>query len=306
MPWLVEGVLATSLTLLSGAPKSGKSMLAAHLVESLLTGKSFLNHVPVSDFHNVGWIGYDANWKTETRQRLEKFSGRVILFDPPGQFTIDWDWEKLAVTAINHSCSLLIIDHLYGLSDSYNLDHAHEAKTVLAKIRNIYNLYNLPVLLIAQAGKGAGGRAAHSVHIEGEARQLLQLEGRGGSGRRKLRIIGNNTESRSYSILLGPKGCDLISSSGKEANDVKPRNRVDSDLPKIARELLSKSALQNRKNQSELAKFDVQNRISGRNTIDSSRTLINNLKKAELLTVAKGSKEVMAGPKLNLNLNLNF
>ena len=191
-PWLIEGLLCNSLTLLSGEPKSGKSMFAIHLVKSLFSNEPLLDCVPSQSNHKVGWVGYDANWQWETKERLGEFQSRVVAFDPPRSSAPEWGWEQIADKAKELGCTLVVIDHLYGLSDELNLDHANEARVALKKIRLLYTEYELPTLLIAQAGKGAAGRAAHSVQLEGEARHLLQLDGRGASGARTLKIISNN------------------------------------------------------------------------------------------------------------------
>lgn len=304
-PWLIEGIICNALTLLSGEPKSGKSLLAAHLAASLLTGNEILDCKPISGDHKIGWIGFDSNWKDETKTRLGNFRSKVIFFDPPNNLTTDWDWEEIAKTAITHQCTLMVIDHLYGLSDNHNLDHAHEAKASLQKIRPLYNQYGLPTLLIAQAGKGASGRAAHSVHLEGEARQLIQLDGRGATGIRTLKLIGNNSKSGTFKIKLTPESCEFTKIAKSDIQKSEKRDRTISNLPMIARDLLTKSNDQDRRSVSALARFDFEHQISGRGTVQSSRTLINYLKKANLISVSGKPKRLQAGAKLVLKTELN-
>lgn len=295
--WLIKELICNSLTLLSGQPKSGKSMLAAHMASSLITGNSILDCEPISGVHKIGWIGFDANWKEETKNRLGDFSGRVILIEPPNSLTKDWNWKKIAETAKKHGCTLMIVDHLYGLSENLNLDHAHEANQVLQKIRHLYVQYELPTLLIAQAGKGSSGRAAHSVHLEGEARHLLQLDGRGASGLRTLKLIGNNSKSNSYKIQLRPDSC-VIAYPDKEGIEIKVKRQRGEQMPDHARKLISLASTSERTSASSLARFDVTQKITGRSTKNSSRTYINNLIKGGLLVKDRDSKLISAGPKL--------
>ena len=304
-PWLIEGLLCNALTLLSGEPKSGKSLFAAHLATSLLTGVEILECKPTQSDHKIGWVGFDSNWREETKGRLGDFRGKVIFFEPPTSLTPDWSWEEIAKTAISHNCTLIVIDHLYGLSDNYNLDHAHEAKAALQKIRPIYNIYGIPTLLIAQAGKGAAGRAAHSVHLEGEARQLIQLDGRGATGIRTLKIIGNNTKAGSHKIKLTLDSCEYTKIHKEESPEKEKRERSGVDFPVIARELLSKSQDKDKKSVSALARFDFEHQISGRGTVQSSRTLINQLKKANLISFSGNPKRLQPGGKLILKSELN-
>lgn len=302
--WLIEGLLCNGLTLLSGQPKSGKSALAAHLATSLLTGVPILNKDPKEGSHKIGWVGFDSNWKEETKSRLGDFKGKVIFFEPPSSLTVQWNWNSIATTAKEHNCTLMVIDHLYGLSENSNLDHAHEANVVLQKIRPLYKQYDLPTLLIAQAGKGANGRAAHSVHLEGEARHLLQLAKSGSSGTQVLKTLGNNSSAESFSIKLTPERCELASTP-KIKIDKPSRLRLDSNFPKIANTLLNKASISDKGNMTALARFDIENQISGRTTIDSSRTFLNNLKKAGLLAKDMSSSLIAAGPKLIIESELN-
>ena len=295
--WLIQELLCNSLTLLSGQPKSGKSMLAAHMASSLITGNSILNCEPTTGVHKIGWIGFDANWKEETKNRLGDFGGRVICIEPPNNLTKDWNWEKIAETAKEHGCTLMIVDHLYGLSENLNLDHAHEANRVLQKIRHLYVQYELPTLLIAQAGKGSSGRAAHSVHLEGEARHLLQLDGRGASGLRTLKLIGNNSKGNSYKIQLRPDSCE-IAIPEKEKIEIKVKRQRGEQMPDHARKLISLAGTSARSSASSLARFDVTQKITGRSTEDSSRTYINNLIRGGLLVKDRDAKLISAGPKL--------
>lgn len=302
--WLIEGLLCNSLTLLSGEPKSGKSMLAVHMAKSLISGETLLDCQPLTGNHKIGWVGYDANWQSETKGRLGEFSSQVISFDPPRISDPEWNWNQIASKALEHSCSLIVIDHLYGLSDNFNLDHAHEAKAVLSKIRPLYTDFNLPTLLIAQAGKGSFGRAAHSVQLEGEARHLLQLEGRGTSGNRKLKIISNNFKAGTYKILLSPDSCQ-VASPGKEAEGPKVKRERDAEMPNYARRLMNTSNVDHRKSASSLARFDLSKGITGRTTFESSRTYINHMIKGGLLERGKNSKLISPGPKLRKFSELN-
>lgn len=304
-PWLIEGLLSDALTLLSGEPKSGKSLFAAHLSTSLLTGAEILDCRPRPGGHKIGWIGFDSNWKEETKSRLKDFRSKVIFFEPPTSLTPNWSWENIGEVAKNHHCTLIVVDHLYGLSDNFNLDHAHEAKAALQKIRPFYNLYEIPTLLIAQAGKGAAGRAAHSVHLEGEARQLIQLDGRGANGIRTLKIIGNNTKAGSHKIKLTLDSCEYTKVNKDESQYKEKRERSGVDFPVLARELLSKSQDKDKKSVSALARFDFEHQISGRGTVQSSRTLINQLKKASLISFSGKPKRLRPGAKLVLNSELN-
>jgi hypothetical protein len=305
--WLIPDLVCNSLTVLSGEPKSGKTLFAGHLVQSLILKKEILGKSPIQQASRVGWIGFDANWQFEVQTRLPELPGNgIVFFDAPNGYSSSkgWDWELIAKKCERLKLSLIVVDHLYGLSDTLNLDHAWEMANALKKIRIFYKEFNIPTLLIAQAGKGANGRAAHSVQLEGEARHLLQLDGKGASGNRKLKILSNLSESQTYKIVLNPDKCE-ISHNPKTIEIQKPRSRVESNLVDVARSLLTNSSESDRKNASSLARFDNKNKVSGRTGEKSCRTNVNNLLKGGLLSRLPNNKQIVAGPKLIESSELN-
>ena len=305
--WLIPDLVCNSLTVLSGEPKSGKTLLAGHLVQSLILQKEILGKSPIKQSSRVGWIGFDANWQFEVQTRLPEIPGNgIVFFDAPNGYSSSkgWDWEVIAKKCERLKLSLIVVDHLYGLSDSLNLDHAWEMANALKKIRIFYKEFNIPTLLIAQAGKGANGRAAHSVQLEGEARHLLQLDGKSASGNRKLKIMSNLSESQTHKILINPDKCEF-SQNAKNSEVQKPRNRKESNLVDTARKLLTDASEGDRKSASSLARFDDKNNISGRKGQKSCRTNVNNLLKGGLLARQPGNNLIVAGPKLIESSELN-
>jgi hypothetical protein len=305
--WLIPDLVCNSLTVLSGEPKSGKTLFAGHLVQSIILKKDILGKSPIQQSSRVGWIGFDTNWQFEVQTRLPEIPGNgIVFFDAPNGYSSSkgWDWVTIARKCVDLGVSLVVVDHLYGLSDTLNLDHAWEMANALKKIRIFYQEFNIPTILIAQAGKGANGRAAHSVQLEGEARHLLQLDGKGVTGIRKLKVLSNISQSQSFKINLTPDKCELSSSATPESASI-PRQRVESNLPEIARNLLAKAEAKDLKSASALARFDDANKISGRNGAKSCRTAIGYLIKSKLLSRDPIHKTIIAGPKLIASSELN-
>ena len=80
--WLIEGILCPSLTLLSGQPKHGKSILAGHIAVSLIQQTPLIGRNVSEGNHIVAWIGYDAGWKQEVIQRWgDCAQNQMILID---------------------------------------------------------------------------------------------------------------------------------------------------------------------------------------------------------------------------------
>jgi hypothetical protein len=105
-------------------------------------------------------------------------------------------------------------------------------------------------------------------------------------------------------IKLSLEECVTSQSEKKEIKE-KLRTRANTNLPAIARELILKSSERDRKTVSSLARFDDQNKISGRQGVKSCRTNINHLVKSGLLTRNPRTKVLINGPKLIEQSELN-
>ena len=79
--WLIEGFLCPWLTLLSGQPKYGKSLLAGHIAISLIQETPLLGHSVTGSNHVIAWLGYDPGWKQEVSTRWLEAS-RAMTFMP--------------------------------------------------------------------------------------------------------------------------------------------------------------------------------------------------------------------------------
>jgi len=61
-PWLIEGMVCPWLTLLSGQPKHGKTILAGHIATALINNEPLLGKQIKSAEHFIGWMGFDGGW----------------------------------------------------------------------------------------------------------------------------------------------------------------------------------------------------------------------------------------------------
>jgi hypothetical protein len=178
-------------------------------------------------------MGFDGGWRTETATRWKaKASQRMWLYPMrqcnPGQ------WMQLGAKLKENGIGLLVIDHLYGLSGALDLNDAAQAAQAMMCIRPIYETFDIPVLLISQSTKSHwnNGKAAHSNRILGEARCLLQLQGKSKTGKRTVKVEANAYGDESIQILLSPEECTLL--DGRVTNGA-----PDRISPEIVRRLLS-------------------------------------------------------------------
>lgn len=233
--WLIKGVLSPWLTLLSGQPKHGKSILAGHMAIALIQEKTFLEREVFGENHLVAWIGYDAGWKQEVIQRWgDCAQNQIILIDTIRSLD-SGIWLQLANDLKSSGVTLLIIDHLYGLAGALGLNDADQVAVITNLLRPIYEDFGIAVLLIAQAGKGqfSNGRAAHSVAIEGEARALIRISDKKRDGSRNLELISNISGDETLRVKLTPEQIEL--KQPKSSSDASTSRR---DSPDAVRKFL--------------------------------------------------------------------
>ena len=238
LDWLIEGFLCPWLTLLSGQPKHGKSLLAGHIAISLIQETPLLGHSVLGSNHIIAWLGYDAGWKQEVSTRwLEASKGQIFLCDPIRSLE-ESQWLLLAKSLRSERVTLLIIDHLYGLAGALGLNDAEHVAVITNLLRPIYEDYGIAVLLLTQAGKGqfSNGRAAHSVAIEGEARALIRISDKKKNGARKIELISNTSGEESISVRLTPEVIEI-----KESKLPIKDEKSQRESPDVVRDFLVKA-----------------------------------------------------------------
>ena len=236
--WLIEGILCPWLTLLSGQPKHGKSILAGHIAISLIQQAPLLGRNVSVGNHVVAWLGYDAGWKQEVTSRWCEASNGKIIFCDSLRSLDESLWRQLANSLKEEGVTLLIIDHLYGMAGALGLNDAEQVAVITNLLRPLYEDYGIAVLLLAQAGKGpfSNGRAAHSVAIEGEARALIRISDKRKNGARKIDLISNTSGEETISVKLTPEVFEII--QAKSSNKEEKSQR---DSPDAVREFLGKA-----------------------------------------------------------------
>ena len=235
-PWLIDGMVCPWLTLLSGQPKHGKTILAGHIATALINNQPLLGKAVKPGDHQIAWMGYDGGWRDEIVSRLKSRANNKIATYAPIR-TIDENlWREFAHTLKEDGTTLLILDHLYGMAGTIGLNDANNFAILANLLRPIYEEYKIPVLVLAQAGKGeySNGRAAHSVALEGEARCLLRLYEKRSHGYRKLDISSNSNGEERLAIRLTPEVIEV-----KESKEKAPREVVGRETIEIAKNLLS-------------------------------------------------------------------
>jgi hypothetical protein len=235
-PWLIEGMVCPWLTILSGQPKHGKTILAGHIALSLINNQPLLGKSIRPGNHKIAWMGYDGGWRGELQSRLKSKANNQIITVSPIRSLDENLWLTLGLELKYKGATLFVLDHLYGMAGTLGLNDANNCAILENLLRPIYELFKIPVLVLAQAGKNefAKGRLAHSVALEGEARCLLRLYEKRVGGHRKLDISSNANGEEKLSLRLTPEVIEIKESKDKPTREVVGRKSIE-----IAKKLLS-------------------------------------------------------------------
>jgi hypothetical protein len=288
--WLIPNLVCDSLTLISGEPKSGKSSLACHIVRALVLKQELLGFAPTDKEIRVAYMGFDFKWQREIRGRLLDLTDEIYFPDSATYKSPD-EWDSLGDQMIALGINFLVIDHLYNYSNEADLDRQNQVQMVFAPIMKLIGKTGAAVLLLTQGARNQGGRAAHSVAIEGQARWCLQLSA--GSKSKSISTKGNNAESRVFKVNLSPEVIELT----QFKKDTKEPKSADGGQPDRARYILENAPAEALEGTKKLGIWLASKNV-GPTTDESARTAVNNLIKGELLARDGVKGRIIKGPKL--------
>jgi hypothetical protein len=296
--WLIPGILGSAITLISGEPKTGKTLLAGYLVDALISQKPILGRTPKPGKFSAAWIGYDSLWASELQNRFPEIQKSLYFSETPLRFNDLHGWQNLENDLYVRDIKLLVIDNLYGYAGELDLDEAHFMEQALRPLVKIHNDCKIPVLLLHHANKMGGGRAAHSILLEAKVRHFVRITGNIKSFNRELMLAGNYDAGSSVKIHLSPQECRLRDEAGDSIKEKRVRNRNGEMSDKarafhyFAPPVAKQSALQ--------AGYWMASQ--GYSTTNAGgRTLINKMLSGGLLIRPGGNKSpITVGPNLVL------
>lgn len=290
--FLIGGLLAPSVTLLTGAPEAGKSTLARHIVLSLLSDAPLMGNETDHRRHVIHWAGTDSGWRDEFKKDAAKLPGlvdhdeRLCLFPDGadiGSFDKD-DWDEFTEEQLQYGTTLLVIDHLWGYLGSANSNLAHEVQPRLAPLTRLTEA-GIAVLMIHHASKTAGYRTANrdgsgsgSPFIDAWARHRLRLVKTSGQPHR-LTISGNSVADSRLQIHLSPDACLVASEPAPDPGAAKAKRESDTAQERInqARRLLAEAPPEELKNASQAGRWMVANGTFGVTSADAGRKKVHDL-----------------------------
>jgi hypothetical protein len=172
--WLIEGWLATSATMVTGAPESGKSTLVASMAASVVSGNPLLGSEVKTD--RPGPVLVIASDPSDISQWAKKGHSLGV---PSGSWElITFDrtrWDAYEILAAESQAKLVVFDNITSALEE-GVNEANP-QAILAPLTRILNA-GTPVVVIHHSGKGGSkdpmGPTAyqawrrHGVHISGK------------------------------------------------------------------------------------------------------------------------------------------
>jgi hypothetical protein len=185
--WTIENLIEPGLTILSGAPKIGKSWLLFALAEAASTGGNFLDKYKVNKTPILHLSLEDTERSIQER--------RVMLRTKQGGFTgndnlvIATEWENgpegLAAYLQEHrEIKLVIIDTLGAfMPDIEDMNDYAATVKAIRKIKKIADTLNIAILIVHHAKKGSSeskgdwmDQSLGSTGIVGSADTIILLQ----------------------------------------------------------------------------------------------------------------------------------
>jgi hypothetical protein len=291
--WLLDGLISSAITVISGEPKSGKSLFMGYVVNSLITQTALLNIQPKSGKFKIAWMGFDSYWAPELKGRFPNILDRLYFGTSIHSNKME-AWRTFGQELCDEQIDLLVIDHLYGLAEGVDLDESHEWDKAVAPLKWINTSLHIPVVLVAQAGKNGTGRAAHSISIEGTARHILRLTGNLNSSTKTIVTAGNYTCTAKIKMKLTPELCELVEVSNEESR--KERNRTGKGIH-IVNRLLNEAPPECLISAKAAGKWLYGQGLS--TSEEGGRSAVSRMIKGQLLARTRGNNSPLGpGPKL--------
>lgn len=168
-PYLIDGFLSSTATIIAGDPKAGKTTLVAGAVAALLRGdESFLGLAVTGHLGRVVFGVTDAGARSELRKRFHGLGldDRIDVFD--AALMESDDWPLLAEYLVAQKVDLYVHDNVgNGLGLAEDIAEARTARLVVERFKAIQSR-GVTVLLVTHTAKGnQDGRNTASAPIGG-------------------------------------------------------------------------------------------------------------------------------------------
>lgn len=208
-PFLIEGLIHRTATMIYGRPKAGKSFVALSAAMALGEGTDWLGR-PVEQRTTLLWA-LDPGQEDETWQRFKTAKGsddsHLYITGVRPEDTDEW-WAEFADVLLANGVEVLVVDNLSALLGRGSYNNDSDVRPALGRLQALLD-DGIAVVLVHHAGKfneeqGSQKSPMGSTYIEAWGRHFVQVTD--DQELRILRVYGNNTPEKELGIALNFNG----------------------------------------------------------------------------------------------------
>jgi hypothetical protein len=201
--WLVEGLIATGLTVLTGASKIGKSWAALQLVAALDQGGCFLGSLKARWCDVLYCALEDTPKRIQRRvqkQGIETFNGSRLETKRRAPA------ELRAFLKANPQFRVVIVDTFQKMMGVSDLNDYSQTVKGMSALKDIADSLNIAVIVIHHNRKGGDNDGDHmesalgSTGINATADTTLTMRRKRGTGEATLAATGRDVEDTAYTL----------------------------------------------------------------------------------------------------------
>jgi hypothetical protein len=208
--FLIGDLLTTRITVLSGEPKAGKTLLSAGMGIALINGDpTFLGQPVLQKLDHIVFGLTDDGAPEELKERLSGAvpDNAVTIFPVEDRGEPDY-WTGICEDLVDMKPGLFVLDNIIGaLAPGEDISSPVTAQRIMRSLRPISEA-GIPMLLVTHTPKGAAeGTSVASSPIGGRAigagaRALIALRNSGKQGRRIQTAINRGTEDLDLKVTV--------------------------------------------------------------------------------------------------------
>lgn len=210
--WLVDGIIHSSLTLLYGEPKTGKSRLVCSLTRALVSGDDWFGHRLRRDVQRVLILTADPGGLREYTDRLSDLKPKQVVTGAPPSAKNPGAWADLAGSLYASQIGLVVVDNLASWAPGVDWTEFGQTGPAFECLMQL-DASGVPVLVVHHKPRSSKNPAG-SVAVEGRFRHLLRLT------QTTLTAYGNQAPEINY----------VIASAGDHVTDVRRGSDKSSDV----------------------------------------------------------------------------
>jgi hypothetical protein len=209
---LIEGILSDEVSIICGAPYSGKSLLTLNLIGSLVSGQGIGPFAPLGVDHQILWVSADRGGLQETKGRIQEMGIPHDAFRfvqlRRARSADEYRGVKAKWLSDSFKPTVLVIDNLTALyPPGTDINSPTEVGPILEAF---VDEAPCPVILLMHTSKAgfhsSGGKTPlGSVVSDAFARTTILVEKSGRGDDRVISIRSNNRPESRHKVTMNPQ-----------------------------------------------------------------------------------------------------